>query len=151
MDECMLPVMDTGLRGVDIASSKICDVKGKEGKLIYRGFLIEDLAENTTFEEVCFLLLYERLPKPEELKDFIQSLKLKRDIPENIFSFLKTLPPTMNPMDVLQMATPLLIQNDLKATEQKIENTLFSAENLISGTATILAAWERIRNEKEAV
>ena len=151
MDECMLPVMDTGLRGVDIASSKICDVQGKEGKLIYRGFLIEDLAKNATFEEVCFLLLYERLPKGEELNNFIQSLKLKRDIPANIFSFLKTLPTTMNPMDVLQMATPLLIQNDTNATELEIKNTLFSAENLIAGMATILAAWERIRNKKEVV
>jgi len=69
MDECVLPVMDTGLRGIDVASSKICDVKGKEGKLIYRGFLVEDLAKNIEFEEVCFLLLYERLPNKDELKD----------------------------------------------------------------------------------
>ncbi|HGY10818.1 MAG TPA: citrate/2-methylcitrate synthase, partial [Desulfobacterales bacterium] len=89
MDECILPVMDTGLRGVDVASSKICDVRGKEGKLIYRGFLIEDLARNAGFEEVCFLLLYERLPKKQELEDFNQSLKQKRKVPENIFSLLK--------------------------------------------------------------
>ena len=56
MEDCVLPVMNTGLRGVDVASSKICDVKGKQGKLIYRGFLIEDLAQNAGFEEVCFLL-----------------------------------------------------------------------------------------------
>ncbi|WP_291460578.1 citrate/2-methylcitrate synthase [Desulfobacula sp.] len=61
MDDCILPVMNTGLRGIDVASSKICDVRGKEGKLIYRGFLIEDLAQNASFEEVCFLLLYESL------------------------------------------------------------------------------------------
>lgn len=151
MNECMLPVIDTGLRGIDIASSKICDVKGKEGKLIYRGFLIEDLAKNATFEEVCFLLLYERLPKKEELDDFSQSLKLKRNVPENIFSFLKTLPKDMDPMDVLQMATPLLMQNDKKAEDTEIKKALFSAENLIAGMPTITAAWERIRNEKEAV
>lgn len=151
MGECMLPVLDTGLRGIDIASSKICDVQGEKGKLIYRGFLIEDLAANAGFEEICFLLLYERLPKAEELNDFTQSLKLKREIPDNIFSFMKTMPSSMNPMDVLQMATPLLIQNDDNIFEQKLENSLFSAENLISGMATILAAWERIRNNKEIV
>jgi len=151
MDKCILPVMNTGLRGVDVASSKICDVRGKEGKLIYRGFLIEDLAQNVSFEEVCFLLLYERLPKKQELEKFQQSLKQKRKVPENIFSFLKTLPSDMNPMDVLQMATPLLIQNDQTMGEPGIENILFSAENLIAGIATITAAWDRIRNKKQVI
>jgi len=151
MDECTLPVLNTGLRGIDVASSKICDVQGKEGKLIYRGFLIEDLAGNATFEEVCFLLLYERLPKKQELENFSQSLKQKRHISENIVAFLKTLPTDMNPMDVLQITTPLLIQKDKTAGEPGIENTLFSAENLIAGMATITAAWDRIRNNKEIV
>jgi citrate synthase len=150
MDEC-LPVMNTGLRGVAVASSKICDVRGKEGKLIYRGFLIEDLAGNATFEEVCFLLLYERLPKRQELEDFQKSLKQKRKVPENVFSFLKTLPADMNPMDVLQMATPLLIQTDQNAGKPGIENTLYSVENLISGLAIITAAWDRIRNKREVI
>ena len=95
MDECVPVMKNTGLRGVDVASSKICDVRGKEGKLIYRGFLIEELAKSSTFEEVCFLLLYERLPKAEELKDFQQSLISKRSVPENIFAFLKSLPSDM--------------------------------------------------------
>ena len=151
MDECILPVKNTGLRGVDVASSKICDVRGKEGKLIYRGFLIEDLARNAGFEEVCFLLLYERLPKKQELEDFNQSLKQKRKVPENIFSLLKLLPMEMNPMDVLQIATPLLIQNDQTIEKPGIENILFSAENLIAGIATITAAWDRIRNKKSVV
>jgi citrate synthase len=151
MDECILPVMNTGLRGVDVASSKICDVRGKEGKLIYRGFLIEDLAQNASFEEVSFLLLYERLPKKQELENFQQSLKQKRTVPKNIFSFLKTLPSDMNPMDVLQMATPLLIQNDQTIGNPGIENILFSAENLIAGIATITAAWDRIRNKKQVI
>ncbi|WP_300464019.1 citrate/2-methylcitrate synthase [Desulfobacula sp.] len=150
MDEC-IPVMNTGLRGVDVASSKICNVLGKEGKLIYRGFLIEDLARHATFEEVCFLLLYERLPKKQELADFQESLKQKRRVPENIFSFLKTLPPDMSPMDVLQMATPLLIQTDKTIGQPGIENTLYSAENLIAGIAIITAAWDRIRNKKEVI
>jgi citrate synthase len=151
MDDCNLPVMNTGLRGVDVASSKICDVRGKEGKLVYRGFSIEDLAQKASFEEVCFLLLYERLPKKQELDDFNQRLKQKRNIPENIFSFLKMLPFDMNPMDVLQITTPLLIQNDQPHGEPKIENTLYSAESLIAGMATITAAWERIRNKKDVI
>jgi len=146
-----MSILNTGLRGIDVASSKICDVRGKEGKLIYRGFLVQDLAKNAGFEEVSFLLLYERLPNKEELLDFSQSLKQKRRIPDNIFTVLKALPPTMNPMDVLQTATPLLIQNDNTVGEPGIENTLYSAENLIAGMATITAAWDRIRNNREIV
>ena len=146
-----MSILNTGLRGIDVASSKICDVRGKEGKLIYRGFLVQDLAKKAGFEEVSFLLLYERLPNKQELLDFGQSLKQKRHIPDNIFTVLKALPPTMNPMDVLQTATPLLIRNDKTVGEPGIENTLYSAENLIAGMATITAAWDRIRNNKDIV
>ena len=142
---------NTGLRGIEVASSKICDVRGKEGKLIYRGYSIEGLAEKASFEETCFLLLYERLPQKKELTDFDQSLKSKRRVPENLFPLLKSLPPDMNPMDVLQMATPLLIQTDANAGKEGMENTLYSAENLIAGLPTITAAWDRIRNSKEPI
>lgn len=151
MDDCIMPVVNTGLRGVDVASSKICDVNGKEGKLIYRGFPIEELAEKASFEETCFLLLYERLPNKEELEQFDQSLRQKRKIPENIFSFLKLLPTDLEPMDVLQMTVPMLIQTDMNHSSQEMEHILFSAENLIAGIATIVAAWDRIRNKKDPV
>ncbi|MFO7750012.1 MAG: citrate/2-methylcitrate synthase [Desulfobacteraceae bacterium] len=150
MNECV-SVINTGLRGVEVASSKICDVKGKEGKLIYRGYLIEDLAEKSTFEEVVFLLLYERLPKKQELENFSHSLRQKRSIPENILSFLKGLPVDMNSMDVLQAATPLLIQNDANSSSKDMASALESAEYLIAGISTITAAWERIRNKKEVI
>ena len=151
MDEC-LPLKNTGLRGVEVASSKICDVRGKEGKLIYRGFLVEDLAKNATFEEVCFLLLYERLPKKKELEDFQLSLKQKRTVPESVYSLLKILPPDMNPMDVLQAAIPLLASSDQAAGQElSLERALYSAENLVAGIATITAAWDRIRNKKEII
>jgi citrate synthase len=150
MNECT-PVLNTGLRGIEVASSKICDVRGKEGILIYRGYLIQELAEKATFEETCFLLLYERLPLSQELIDFDLSLKAKRRVPENLFSLLKSLPRNMNPMDVLQMATPLLIQTDPNAGKEGMENTLYSAENLIAALPTIVAAWDRIRNDKEPI
>ncbi|HKJ97591.1 MAG TPA: citrate/2-methylcitrate synthase [Desulfotignum sp.] len=149
-DECT-PVLNTGLRGVDVASSKICDVRGKEGKLIYRGYLIEDLAENATFEETCFLLLYERLPKKEELADFDASLKQKRRLPENMLPLLKSLPKKMNPMDVIQIAAPMLVQTDENPGRENLEDVLYSAENLIAGLSTILAAWDRIRKFKAPV
>ncbi len=149
-DECT-PVLNTGLRGVDVASSKICDVQGKKGKLIYRGYRIEDLAENTTFEEVCYLLLHERLPGKQDLISFDERLKPKRQIPESIFTLLKHLPRSMNPMDVLQAATPLLTQADENAGSETLEHTVNSAEHLIAGLSTLIAAWDRIRNDRPPV
>lgn len=149
-NECT-PVLNTGLRGVDVASSKICDVQGKAGKLIYRGYLIQDLAEKANFEEICFLLLYERLPQKKELEDFTRNLAAKRRVPANVFDLMASLPPDTNPMDVLQLVTPMLIQTDPNAGREGMENTLNSAENLIAGMATITAAWDRIRNGKTPV
>ncbi len=152
MDECV-PVINTGLRGVEVASSRICDVRGEEGKLIYRGFPIEELAGNATFEEVCFLLLYERLPGKEELDAFDRRLKEKRHVPDNVFSFLKLLPSDAGTMDVLQAGVPLLAQNDkgVQDEDSRIETAMASAESLISGIAVITAAWERIRNGRDVV
>ena len=62
MEACK-PVVNTGLRGVTIASTKISDVNGAEGKLVYRGYRAKALAGKTTFEEVVYLLLFERLPE----------------------------------------------------------------------------------------
>lgn len=150
MNEC-LPIINTGLRGIEVASTRICNVIGGEGKLIYRGYLIEDLAKNATFEETCFLLLYERLPNKKELDDFSLSLVQKRNIPGNILEFLKGISPKANPMDILQAAVPMLVQADDFLSDRSMENALKRAENLISGLAVITAAWERIRNKKPVV
>ena len=55
-------IINQGLRGVTVASTRISDVDGQAGKLIYRGYLVQDLAERTSFEEVAHLLLFEKLP-----------------------------------------------------------------------------------------
>lgn len=149
-DECT-PVLNTGLRGVDVASSKICDVQGKKGKLIYRGYRIEDLAQNTTFEEVCYLLLHERLPGKQALADFDHRLRQKRRLPESILTLLKLLPRSMDPMDVLQAATPLLVQADENPGSESVEDVVNSAEHLIAGLSTLIAAWDRIRNGNDPV
>jgi citrate synthase len=100
MEECK-PVLNTGLRGLVIASSKICDVKGREGKLIYRGYLIQDLAAKVCFEETVYLLIYEKLPDADELKAFKEKLQAERHIPEGVIAALKTCPHGALPMDVL--------------------------------------------------
>lgn len=150
MNEECKPILNTGLRGITIASTKISDVRGTEGKLIYRGFLVKDLAEGATFEEVAFLLLNEKMPDAGELESFKKNLAAERVVPPAILEALKSFPAGALPMDVLQASVPMLAAHDADTRiEGSREVTLRMAVRLIARFPTLLAAWERIRNGKE--
>lgn len=150
MEECK-PTINTGLRGVTIASTKVSDVIGDKGKLIYRGYRVQDLAENTCFEEIVHLLLYEKLPNHQELADLNAKLTAERAIPDALIAALKTRPADALPMDILQSAVAMLAHHDKDVTDQSREATLRMGIRLIAKLATVLAAWERIRNGKEPI
>jgi len=150
MDECK-PLLNTGLRGVVIADTRICEVDGANGRLIYRGYLVQDLAENASFEEVSFLLLYEKLPNEDELKEFKGQLAAKRALPPEVIAAMKTRPKDALPMDVLQAVVPMLANHDPDIKDQSQEAVLRMATSLIAKFGTIIAAWDRIRNSQEPV
>lgn len=151
MEEECKPTINTGLRGITVASTKISDVIGKEGKLIYRGYLVPDLAERTTFEEVVHLLLYEHLPNKSELESLQKQLAAEREIPEALIEALKTRPADALPMDILQAAVPMLANHDKEAVDANKDAALRKAIRLIAKLPTVLAAWERIRHAKPPV
>jgi citrate synthase len=144
-------IINTGLRGVTVASTKVSDIDPSIGRLIYRGYLAKDLAENASFEEVAFLLLYEKLPDPRELADFKGRLSLERPIPTEIHAALKTRPKNSMPMDILQAGTAMLANHDPDLTDTSRDAGLLRAIRLIARMPTLLAAWERIRNDKEPI
>jgi citrate synthase len=144
-------MMNTGLRGITIASTKVSDVNGAEGKLIYRGYLVKDLAENTTFEEVTHLLLHENLPDAKELKAFKAALTEHRAIPDELIAALKTRPKNALPMDILQAAVSMMAHHDPDVNDGSRDAAYRMAIKLIAGLPTVLAAWERIRNGKEPI
>jgi citrate synthase len=150
MEECK-PVLNTGLRGVVIADTRICEVDGANGRLIYRGYLVQDLAENASFEEVAYLLLYEKLPENAELEEFKRRLLAERHLPPAVIEVLKNRPKDALPMDILQAAVPLLAHHDPDKKDQSMEAVLRMAIRLIAKFPTIIAAWDRIRNDKEPV
>ncbi len=150
MEECT-PTVNTGLRGVTIASTKVSDVIGDQGKLIYRGYLVSDLAGKTGFEEIVNLLLYEKLPGKEELEQIKSLLAAERSIPDALIAALKTRPANALPMDILQAAAAMLAHHDSDVNDQSREATLRMGIRLIAKLSTVLAAWERIRNGKEPV
>src|ERR1043166_8373337 len=91
-----------GLAGV-VAGQTAASTVGKEGLgLTYRGYSINDLAEQATFEEVAFLLLYGHLPNRNELDNYAKKLRSLRGLPGALKTILEQLPATTHPMDVLR-------------------------------------------------
>lgn len=150
MEECK-PILNTGLRGFKVASTRISDVDGTTGKLAYRGYLAKDLAGKSSFEEVAYLLLYEKLPQTDQLHQFKEKLTSERDVPAKLISALKTRPKDALPMDILQSSVSMLAHHDSDTKKRSHEASLRVASKLIAKFSTIVAAWERIRNNKEPI
>ncbi len=152
MEECETkPIANTGLRGVTVASTRISDVKGEEGKLIYRGYRVQDLAASATFEEVVHLLLRDKLPDKTELAELRKQLADERPIPAEVVSALKTRPSDALPMDILQAAVPMLANHDPDIRDSSRAAFDRMALRLVAKLTTVLAAWGRIRDGKEPV
>jgi citrate synthase len=144
-----LDFKNIGLRGVKVADTRISDVDGEKGILVYRGFNVIELAQFSTFEEVSFLLLNDHLPTREELKDFQSELISEREVPEAILKCLKMMPGATDPMDVLQAAIPILASYDPQLREETKEANLKKAVRIIAKLSTLVAAWNRIRKGLE--
>src|SRR6185295_10209212 len=90
-----------GLEGVIIGPSSITFLDGLEGRMIYRGYNVLDLAGKVTFEEVVHLLWDGDLPNRAQLDQLSKSLAQFRALPREIIEHLRKIPPKANPMDVL--------------------------------------------------
>src|SRR5438270_2232836 len=97
-----------GLEGVVATTSGICFIDGDQGVLAYRGIDIHELADNSTFEEVCYLLWFGQLPKKEELAHFRNHLGKSRKLDGSFIDLLRTFPKTATPMEVLRTAVSAL-------------------------------------------
>ncbi|MCL4397335.1 citrate synthase/methylcitrate synthase [Candidatus Parvarchaeota archaeon] len=138
-----------GLQGVYITKSEICKVDGQEGKLYYRGYKIEDLANYSSYEEVCYLLLYSKLPNSKELSDFTKKMKEERTIPENTKDIIRKFSKGSQTLDVLRTAMSSLSADDSKPYSDNESENIEKAIKIITKTATIAAAIGRIKEGKE--
>jgi 2-methylcitrate synthase len=148
MEACQ-PILNTGLRGFKVATTRVGDVDGTAGRLIYRGYLVQDLAEKTSFEEVAYLLLYEKLPQEAALENFKKQLVSERSLPPEIIAALETRPKESLPMDILQAAVAMLANHDPDVKDHSPEAAFRMGIKLIAKFPTIIAAWDRIRNNKK--
>ncbi len=148
-DNDSVRIKNTGLRGVSVADTKISYIDGDQGILIYRGYRIEELAEKSSFMETAFLLLNGHLPNEKELENFGGLIMEAREIPGFIYECLRKVPKHAHPMDLLQMAVPLLAAADPELSDETREGNMRKAVRLIAAMPALTAAWHRIRNGLE--
>jgi citrate synthase len=127
-----------GLEDIVATSSAICYLDGARGVLAYCGYDIHDLAQHSTFEEVCFLLWQRRLPTRAELGDLQSQLIAGRALPEPILRLIRSLPPG-NSMDALRTVTSALGHYDSEACDNSTQANYRKAIRLTAQIASIVA------------
>jgi citrate synthase len=137
-----------GLRGIEVADTRISNIDGEKGRLIYRGFDILDLTKNSTFEETAYLLLYDSLPTKQELDEFNGKLIDARYIPKQMQKNMGNWRKDADPMDMLQAFVSALAGYYDEEFSNK-DASYEKAINLIAKVPTIVASWHRIRNGLE--
>jgi len=145
--------MDTkniGLRDIPVADTRISNIDGERGKLIYRGYDILDLTKKSNFEEVCYLLLHDDLPSKFEYEDFVSKLKGARFIPKQMQINMGNWRKDADPMDMLQAFVAALAGYYDEEFSDK-ESSYERAASLIAKLPTIVASWQRVRNGKGIV
>ena len=139
-----------GLQGVYIDKTQSSFIDGAEGKLLYRGYSIHDLAEKSTFEETVYLLLYGKLPNQGELDDFDALLRANRSIPAEVIEIIR-LVKNAHPMDVLRTAVSALAAYDPDVADNSLEATLRKGIRLTAQAPTIVTAHARINSGEAPV
>jgi len=139
------------LKGVIAAPTAICTIDGAEGRLIYRGYSIEDLTEHTTFEEVVYLLWEGDLPTRAQFEPFKQRLCAGRELPSVVVDHLRTIPPKAHPLAVLRTGVSLIAHFDPDADSMDPAARLRQEERLIGQVPSLVCAWGRIREGKDPV
>ncbi|VVB94361.1 Citrate synthase [uncultured archaeon] len=142
---------DIGLRGIPVADTKISAVDGIKGKLIYRGYDIETLAKNSTYEETVYLMLYETLPTRKELDIFKETLASERQLPVGIIRHMKKRKKTAHTMDVLQSIIPMLADFDETARVSTKAARIKTSIRLVAKMATAVAYWDRTRKNLDII
>ncbi len=144
----MAPQIEKGLKDVYLDTTTSSFIDGLEGKLLYRGYNIHDLAEKSTFEEVVYLLLYGSLPTKEQLSEFDAHLRANRRIPDEVIQVLDLVKDS-HPMDALRTGLSALAAFDDEVKDNSVEATIRKGIRLTAMGPTIVAAHHRLRKGLE--
>jgi citrate synthase len=140
-----------GLEGVVAAETRLCDLDGRNGRLAYGGYDIEDLARRASFEEVCHLLWHGELPTAALLDKTTLALIAAREIPGELVQAFRLMPKDTDPMRALQAAAAMLGMRDPDATDNAHAANLRKAVRMTSQLATAICAHHRVRSGHEPI
>jgi len=142
-------MVSRGLEGVVANSTRLSDVIGDKGQLIYSGYDINELAGKVSFKEVVYLLWKGKLPNCRELDEFVRALRAERELPGGVIDFIKSAPKTAGPMDVMRTAVSMLglydPEMEKEATREINERR---ARSITAKIGVIAAYFHRARNGK---
>ena len=143
-------LIKAGLEDAVVSTSEICFIDGQKGRLLYRGFDVDDLAAQSTFEETVYLLWYGHLPTRKELDTLTKALSAtaNRKLPPKLIAMLRLFPKKTTPMEILRTGVSALSAFDPDADDNSREATLRKSIRLTAQMPTLVAAWERIRRGK---
>ena len=139
-----------GLEGVVVSESAVCFIDGEKGKLLYRGYNINDLAQ-CSYEEISYLLIYGKLPTRKELTNYNKILVKKRHISPRIIKLMHDYCPNTTGMEALRTTISALACHDPDVRKVSIEDHRKNGIDLVAKFPTIVAAFERIRNSKKPI
>jgi len=140
-----------GLEGVVATASGICYIDGDAGVLAYRGYDIHDLADHATFEQVCHLLWFGRLPKADELRQLNERLAAERHMDTAVIEALRKVPKHVLPMDMLRTLVSMLAYYDADNAKNDHAANVNKAIRLTSQIAMLVANYDRARKGKPLV
>ena len=140
-----------GLEGVIAAESIICKIDGIKGKLFYRGYSINDLAEHSDFEEITYLLLYEKLPSKDELISFQKKMRSCRDLPKPVLEMIKSFPENGKLMELLQSVISYLSGTIGHTIQHSATCNCKRTLHQIAQIPSVIAAYDRFRNGKDYI
>ena len=136
-----LITLDPGFKNTGSCQSAITFLDGEKGVLRYRGYDIEDLANNADFLEVAFLLIFGELPNAEQLDKFLIDIKEESYIDEDLKKILESFPSAAHPMGVLSSLTSALTAFNPKTFDVESEEEMYRAIVRIMGKLPVLVAW----------
>ncbi len=140
-----------GLEGVPATQSSISYVDGQEGILEYRGIRIEDIAQNSSFLETAYLLIWGGLPTQQELQDFQHQIQYHRRLKYRIRDMMKCFPESGHPMDALQACAAAL---GLFHSRRELEDPAYVQDavvRLLAKIPTMVAAFKMMRKGNDPV
>ncbi|HET6409576.1 MAG TPA: citrate synthase [Chthoniobacteraceae bacterium] len=144
-----MPVISRGLEGIIAAETRIGDVRGDIGQLIYQGYDINELAGKVSYEEVVHLLWHGRLPNQAELNRLTTALRAERELPEGVITFLKNAPRDALPIDIMRTAVSMLGCYKTTRTQVDMSENNQIAIKLVAQIGVVAAYFHRARQGKD--